>query len=176
MTRSFSRLIKPILLGIAVLTFLACGASTTVSGSGGTGIAAAPTATATPPPTATPTPAHLLVTVHPVSCSGSQPCTPYVCHDGTTCHEQGICTASSWPTFTLSNIGQVALTWHATMNGSSTPPTGWTMSVMNGTLAGGETSASITVNDDPSNAQGIPTIVFAGGAQRATITLDCGIG
>ncbi len=181
MARSLARLLRIGVLGMAVLAVLACGLSTSVGVVGGTSAPMVATAThtplptTTPQPTATPTPGHLLVTVNPL-CQTSQSCGPYVCHNGTTCTEHGICTASAWPTFALSNIGQVALTWHGTINGNGIPTTGWTLSASSGTLAGGG-STTVSVNDDPTQI-GLtnPSIVFTGPGQTVTITLSCGIG
>jgi hypothetical protein len=184
MAKWMSRLTKPGLLGIAALILLACGATTSglVTG-GGTSVATVATATATstqaptatPRPTATPKPGHMLVTVHP-SPYGSTSTSSYVCHSGTTCHEGGVCTSSSWPTFTISNSGQASLTWHGTVNGNGASTVGWTLAPTHGTLGGGG-STTVTINDDPSQIQTTsPSVVFTGAAQTVTIALSCGIG
>lgn len=181
MARHFSPFIRSISLASTVMAVLACGAGSSLGVVGGGGAAAiatattAPTATATIAPTATPTPAHLLVTVHPV-CNVGPSCTPYVCHNGTTCQEHGICTASAWPTFTLSDSGQVSLMWNGTINGNGAPTTGWTLAPTSGSLGGGA-STTVTLNDNPTMiATTNPSVIFTGAAQVVTITMSCGIG
>ncbi|HEV7128305.1 MAG TPA: hypothetical protein VGN32_12795 [Ktedonobacterales bacterium] len=181
MAQSLSRLIRPALLLIAVLIILGCGSTSTVVVGGATSTPTIATATATPLPTATPTPGHMLVTISPIlNCSGT--CTPYVCHTGTTCNEHGICTASSWPTFTISNSGGLSVTWNASVGatGSGTPVTGWTISppgaaTGSGTLTGTQT-ASFTLTDNPSTMTGFPNLVITAPGQTVTVTLGCANG
>jgi hypothetical protein len=123
-----------------------------------------------------PSPAgHLVVTVHPIQC-GSSSCTPYICQTGTTCTEGGICTASAWPTFTLSNSGGGLLTWQAAFDGHGSSTTGWTLSATTGSLTGSG-STTVTVHDNPSTIQTTsPSVVFSAPGQTVTIDLHCGIG
>jgi len=170
MAESLARFIKPALFMIAVVALLGCGLTSAPAAATTT---ASPTTT--PVPTATPTPGHLVVTVHPIDC-GSSSCASYVCNTGTTCTEGGICTASAWPTFTLSNSGGGPVTWHAAFDGHGSSTTGWTFSATTGSLTGGG-STTVTVNDNPSTIQTTnPSVVFTAPGQTVTIGLHCGIG
>lgn len=181
MAQYVSRLIRSAMLGFAVLAIFGCGLTSASVVGAATSVptattAPSPTATAVAP-TATPTPGHLLVTINPNpnTCSGSG-CTPYVCHNGSTCRVEWSCLSDSWPTFTLSNIGQASLTWTGTLNGNGQPTTGWSISANNGSLAGGG-STTVSVHDNPSQIQTTDMrINFTGPAQSVTIELTCGIG
>jgi len=170
MAKPVAHFIRPAFFMLAVLATLGCGVTSAPAAATAT---ARPTAT--PLPTATPPPGHLVVTVHPIDC-GSSSCTPYVCNAGTTCTAGGICTASAWPTFTLSNSGGGAVTWHASFDGHGSATIGWTVSAATGSLAGGG-STTVTVNDNPGTIQTTnPSVVFAAPGQTVTIDLHCGIG
>lgn len=179
MALNLSRLFRPALLVFAVVITLGCGATTTVVVNGPTATAvpatATPHATATPaPPTATPTPGHLLVNIrpNPPGYYGGQNggTSEYTCHSGTTCPVDGPCTSPDWPTFFLNNIGQTALNWSATVQGT---PGGWGLSATQGTLAGGA-ATSVSMYNGPGG--GGATYVFSGPGQTVTVTASCGAG
>jgi hypothetical protein len=171
--RTSHLIIRPTLYIIAVLALLGCGSATSLVSGAATATPIAATATATPSLTAIP--GQLVVTVHPVDC-GSSSCTAYICHSGTTCTEGGICTASLWPTFTLSNSGGSPVTWNGSFDGHGSSTVGWTLSATTGSLAGGG-STTVTANDDPTMIQTTnPSVVFAAPEQTVTINFHCGIG
>lgn len=132
-----------------------------------------PAAHPTPKPTATPTPGHLLVTVHPNPPGnyGIQGTTgDATCHSGSTCTVNGPCTSPDWPTIILSNSGQVALTWHASVTST---PGGWGLSATSGTIGGGA-AVDVSISNGPGG--GGATYVFTGPAQTVTLDVGCGAG
>lgn len=180
MTRFSSTLIRTSTLAIALFVLFGCGATTTIVQGGGTNVPAPPaTATPTPPPTvvpkptSTPTPGHLLVTVHPnppgdygiQGTTGDAPC-----HSGSTCTINGPCTSPDWPTIILSNSGQTALTWHASVTST---PGGWSLSATSGTIGGGA-AVNVSITNGPGG--GSASYVFTGPAQTVTLEVGCGAG
>ena len=178
MPRFYAQLIRIGALGIAMVVLFGCGGGTTTIVQGG-GTSTPPTATNTPPPTptpkptATPTPGHLLVTVHPnpPGYYGIQGTTgDATCHNGSTCSIDGPCTSPDWPTVILSNSGQTALTWHASVTST---PGGWGLSATSGTIGGGA-AVNVSITNGPGG--GGATYVFTGPAQTVTLDVGCGAG
>src|SRR5262249_18093508 len=151
-----------------------CGTTTVLTQGVGTVTKAAtathtplPAPTHTPKPTATPTPGHLFVTIIPNSktCSGSA-CTPYVCHNGTTCTIDWTCLSPAWPTLQLSNGGQASLTWMTTITQYNPNGPPWSLSATHGTLGGGA-STKVTITNGPGGGM---QVVFHGPGQTVTLS------